>query len=646
VKRGIFTPDYFFQPISDPIKSPGTYAEWEAAASGLLRPLVALMGSGTACLPISGAASTSGAAADRLESFARPMLLAAHWLAAEPAEGTLHGGPSRESVAEWFCRALVCGTNPRSAEYWGPSVNAHQNAVEVCVMALALEIARPWLWDPLSRREKDAAARWMESTRALRFYRNNHLFFGVLILGFLQKEGYGRLSDARCVKTWLDILEWMALSGGWFVDGSNETIDYYNAYAFHYYSLWWRLLYAGEETARMKRWEKWTRIFLLDYAHFFSAEGENVPFGRSLIYRFAASAPFALAEKCGISPLPAGMARRICTRNLRFFLSRPILQRQGVLSLGWTDEFPNLMEHYSCAASPYWAAKGMAPLLLPRTSAFWMQPEQPMPAESDFERAIPAAGLVVRATGGAVELFNGGTNISPGNTGFGPWKWGKWSYRTGAGFELGESEGCYPGDAALTAVTMDGMVHGRHGTYCLEATASHMAFTCGLGGVRSPHNIQTESHLWWRGGWVLHFHQVDTRQPTRFQLGTHSLSSGTPEQLTVREEEQICHAANDSLHVGIASLHGFPRTFARRHGGDQGPRTHINSPHSIYLVLETDWLESTACLAAVIWVGRSEPAHPWRLALAENGRWVLSNPAEEQDWIIENDALVELPVAD
>jgi hypothetical protein len=61
----------------------GDYAWWRSAAENLLAPLAALMQPDKADLPLRGQASNHGAQADRLECFARPCLLAAHWLASE-----------------------------------------------------------------------------------------------------------------------------------------------------------------------------------------------------------------------------------------------------------------------------------------------------------------------------------------------------------------------------------------------------------------------------------------------------------------------------------------------------------------------------------------------------------------------------------
>ena len=367
------------------------YTSWREAAESLLQPLTALMAPDKAGLPLRGQASNHGAAADRLESFARPCLLAAHWLRAEPGAGET---VSRKEVAQWFRRGLVLGTDPSSPEYWGPTANHHQHTVEMAALTLALQIARHDLWEPLSTKERAQVARWFASVRGAGLHRNNHMFFCVMPLAFLEQEGFGRPADKAVSRHLLDVLEGMALGGGWFLDGMNETVDYYAAYAWSYYGLWWAKLYGHTDPHRAQRWKEWAAAFLKDYIHFFAASGENPPFGRSLCYRFAASAPFGLAEFCGVSAMPPGQARRACTRNLDFFLRHPIQQSQGALSLGWTDEFPALSEAYSCAGSAYWAAKAFAPLLLPPSHAFWQARIQ---TASGGGRRFPARSAPGRA---------------------------------------------------------------------------------------------------------------------------------------------------------------------------------------------------------------------------------------------------------
>ena len=63
---------------------PSPYLHWQDSARRLLEPLAALMQPGRADLAIAGAASDHDLQADRLESFARPLTLAAFWLQSAP----------------------------------------------------------------------------------------------------------------------------------------------------------------------------------------------------------------------------------------------------------------------------------------------------------------------------------------------------------------------------------------------------------------------------------------------------------------------------------------------------------------------------------------------------------------------------------
>ncbi len=601
----------------------GSYDWWRSAAENLLVPLAALMRPDKADLPLRGRASNHGSQADRLESFARPCLLAAHWLVSEPGASE---DLSRDDLAAWFRRGLVVGTDPSSPEYWGPTANHHQHTVEMGVLTLALQIARASLWEPLSKTERTQVARWFASIRGAGLHRNNHMFFGMMTLAFLEQEGFGRSSDTPVIQHLLDVLESMALGGGWFIDGMNETVDYYEAYAFHYYGLWWAKLYGHTAPERARRWKEWARQFLKDYIHFFAASGENPPFGRSLCYRFAATAPFGLAEFCGVSPIPRGQARRVCTRNLDFFLQHDVLQEQGALSVGWTDEFPEMAEAYTCAGSVYWAAKGFAPLLLPSTHRFWQAREERLPSErSDFQIAIPRAGLVVRSHDGEVEVLNNANGICVSNIPFGTWKWGKLSFRSGVGWEIAPSAMRYPLDAALTAEFVNGTIHGRHQCQPVAIAADHCASLYGLGDRHGQHQASVETHLWWNGGWQFQWHRVLAYQPAIFRLGTYSLplKDGAPRDVAI--STGFASARTDECGVAIQPLLGFQHIKA--HESDRQHRTHILTWHSLVLAAETDEIVGEHQLIALVWVGHPDKeCAAWKVKSSSEGGLRLRHP--------------------
>jgi hypothetical protein len=551
---------------------------------------------------------------------------------------------SRTEIAAWFRRGLVVGTAPSSPEYWGPTANHHQHTVEMTALTLALQMARPFLWEPLSKSEREQVARWFASIRGAGLHRNNHMFFGVMTLAFLNQEGFGRSSDAPVMRHLLDVLESMALGGGWFIDGMNETVDYYQAYAFHYYGPWWAKLYGHADPKRAQRWKDWTGQFLKDYIHFFAASGENPPFGRSQCYRFAATAPFGVAEFCGVSAIPPGQARRVCTRNLDFFLRRDVLQKQGALSLGWTDEFPEITEAYSCAGSPYWAAKAFAPLLLASKHRFWQAKEEPLPSEkSDFQMAVPQAGLVVRSHDGEVEVLNNANGICVGNIPFGTWKWGKLSFRSGVGGEIASSAGRYPLDAALTAEFGNGSIYGRHQCQPIAVAADHCASVYGLGDRQSQNHASVETHLWWKGGWQFQWHRVVAYQPAVFRLGTYSLPlpEGRWTELSVNDD--FAHAGNGMHGVAVQPLHGFHHVKANE--SDPQKRTHLLAWHSLTLTAETEKVAGEQHFLALVWAGLNQKeCEPWKIIPTSEGKLKLRHPAFGE-WQIAHPELPKLSVA-
>lgn len=624
---------------------PPSYRHWQDSARRLLEPLAALMPPGRAALPLAGPASDHDAQADRLESFARPLLLAAHWLQSRPCP---EDAELRAKITRWFRDGLVLGTDPSHAEYWGPDASYHQHHVEIGLMAISLQLVLPDLWEPLTPAQQDQVARWFASARGNGVVNNNHLFMAVHILEFLEKLGHGHRSDRAIITNFLDRLEGMHRGGGWFEDGINQAYDHYNAYAFHFYGLWWARLHGARDPARATRWRDWARIFVDDYQHFFAASGEHPAFGRSITYRFNGLNVFglALAENC--TALPPGRLRRLCTRNLDFFLQRPITQAQGCLAIGWTDAFEPLMESYSCAASPYWCAKGFAPLLLPPDHPFWTAPEEPLPAEQgDFVRILPAAGLLVRGVGGEVEILNAGSQISNLNLRYGAWKWSKTAYRTGTSFTLAFPPPTnWSFDSAVTITLDDGRVFGRHSTVPVEMDESHVGYSWGLGFKTGQVNCGMESFVWWRAGWLLQVHRFDAHQPGVLRLGGYALPLLRPSPLSPLHPPAsgLAAFAPDGRGTAVQPLLGFRgNEWDNRLDETSGPRSHIAAPYHVTPVLRTDRIPGGAgVLAALAWTGKTRAdAVAWQVVSAPTGRWQLTHPKLGQ-WDIVHWSLPEL----
>jgi hypothetical protein len=74
--------------------------------------------------------------------------------------------------------------------------------------------------------------------------------------------------------------------------------------------------------------------------------------------------------------LSMGQMKHLLLNNLRFWLSRPIFDRGGALTVGYG--YPNLCaaEGYNAQGSPYWAMKAFWILALPEGHPFWQAEEE------------------------------------------------------------------------------------------------------------------------------------------------------------------------------------------------------------------------------------------------------------------------------
>ncbi|GGU91718.1 hypothetical protein GCM10010275_30770 [Streptomyces litmocidini] len=397
-----------------------TRAHWEAAADRLLldvRPFASPRG-GLLDLP-GPRPSWSGPRSDGLEGWARTFLLAALRVAGAHGEDP-HGHLDR------YAAGLAAGTGKPGRDdhdSWPPMADTRQAVVESASIALGLRLTRPWLWDRLDDRVRQQAVDWLLPALGPSPVDNNWWLFGLTVAGFLQDIGVETDRAAATIDRSLARVEDWYLGDGWYSDGDNRAFDHYNAWALHFYPVLHAHL--SGDRALLGRYGPRLRAHLDDYVHLFDANGAPVPYGRSLIYRFAAAAAPWLGALTGHTPLTPGATRRLASGTLRYFLDRGegrdegrgegrgATDERGLLTLGWHGPYPPLVQEYSGPGSPYWASKGFLGLLLPACHPAWTDPEEPLPAErADTVRAFAPAGLLVQTTAadGLVRLHNHGSN--------------------------------------------------------------------------------------------------------------------------------------------------------------------------------------------------------------------------------------------
>ncbi|MFS1299068.1 DUF2264 domain-containing protein [Streptosporangium longisporum] len=417
--------------------------------TGLVEPLVPRLSPGRARLRLGVNAAHYPDAAAELEAFARPL-----WGLAPLAAG---GG----SFGHWelWRAGLAAGTDPGHEEFWGPVTDVDQRLVETAAIGLALAIAPERVWDPLTGRERDRLAAWLTGALTVRPADNNWHFFPVLVGLGLDRAGVR--FDPAPVRAHLERLESFALGGGWYSDGPTAQRDYYVPFAMHYYGLVYAALAGDHDPGRAERLRERAASFALDFQHWFTRDGDAVPFGRSLTYRFAQGAFWGALAFAGVEALPWGEVRGHLMRHLRRWRERPILDAAGLLTVGYGYAQPTLAEQYNAPGSPYWALKASLPLALPAEHPFWTAAEEPARPLAEVGVQPHAGAALMRCEQGrqVVMLSAGQHNTWVRH---GAAKYAKFAYSTHFGFSVpGGSWGLEQGAFDSTLALSDDGTHWR-----------------------------------------------------------------------------------------------------------------------------------------------------------------------------------------
>ena len=249
---------------------------------------------------------------------------------------------------------------------------AFQQTVETCAMVICLWICKKEIWDTYKQAEKDKIAAVLSSFAHANTVPQNWRLFNMLDLAFLHMEGYPieediMLDHAQAILNYY-------VGEGWYRDG--HCFDYYSCWAFNVYAPLWNLWYGYEYMPKIaERFERNSNELMKTYADFFDRDGFTNMWGRSNIYRNAATSAFDGNFFLKNPVMNPGLARRISSGSLLQFLSREDFLGRGIPTLGFYGTFSPLVQGYSCAESPFWLGKAFLCLHLPAEHPFWTATE-------------------------------------------------------------------------------------------------------------------------------------------------------------------------------------------------------------------------------------------------------------------------------
>jgi len=330
----------------------------------------------------------------KLEGLARTLFVAAPLLKDNP-ELEMNG----IKVADYYRYQLINISNPESRSYiphrtGGPS----QTLLELGSLAISMKAAQAVLWDPLTKAQKDSLAATMLSYGEGPTIGSNWMFFNVFILSFLKDQGY--VVNEGYLESNLKKLLARYRGEGWYNDA--PAYDYYSAWAYQTYGPIWAEMFGKKQYPQYAaQFLKNQHDMVDNYPYMFSGDGKMNMWGRSICYRFAATAPLSLYEYGESDDVNYGWMRRIASSTLLQFMENPEFLEDGIPTMGFYGPFAPAVQIYSCRGSVYWCGKAFLSLLLPESADFWSATENNGPWEKVFKKGQvynkfqPATNLLI-----------------------------------------------------------------------------------------------------------------------------------------------------------------------------------------------------------------------------------------------------------
>ncbi len=310
---------------------------------------------------------------------------------------------------------------------------AYQQTVETCALVISLDNCKKEIWDTYTKKEKDTVADFLFSYANRSTVPQNWRLFNMLDLAFLYKEGY--TIDRDIMREHGQAILAYYAGDGWYRDG--HSFDYYSCWAFNVYAPIWNVWYGYEnEPYLAKRFEENSNKLMETYPDFFDRDGFTNMWGRSNVYRNAATSAFdgnLLLKKYTANP---GLARRIASGSLLQFFTRDDFMWNGVPSMGFYGQFTPLVQGYSCAESVYWMGKAFLCLHLPENHPFWTEKENngtwDILNKGEVKETVldgPALCFTNHSDNGETVLRSGKVVKQKGDN-HGIWNYGKLCYNT------------------------------------------------------------------------------------------------------------------------------------------------------------------------------------------------------------------------
>lgn len=311
-----------------------------------------------------------------LETFGRLMAGVAPWL--NLPDDNSEEGKKRAQIRKWALKSYANGVDPESPDYLHWNIHS-QNLVDAAYLAESF-LRCPSLWQSLDATTQQRYVKEFKSLRTILTPYNNWLLFRAMVEAFLLNAGEEADGYALGVAT-RKISEWY-LSDGFYSDGPEFSLDYYNSYVIH--PMFIEVLEVMEpkglyapvkKELALRRMQRFNQLI----ERLISPEGTFPAIGRSATYRMGAFQSLAMsAWKYGLPEgMTNGQVRHALTTVMKnMFGVEGNFNKEGFLQLGFAGHQPDLADYYTNNGSLYMTSLVFLPLGLPESHPFWSDPAE------------------------------------------------------------------------------------------------------------------------------------------------------------------------------------------------------------------------------------------------------------------------------
>lgn len=294
-----------------------------------------------------------------------------------------------DSYIDYIKYNLTNGTNPKSKCFWGNYISPDQRVCESIPIALVLVMCKNEIWNQLNNDEKNHLVAWLNQVNTGTIYDSNWLFFRIIVNACLKKLDVKH--DESILEDSLKRVDKLYLGNGWYQDGRQRRIDYYNAFAFHFYSLLFAHLVPDNKYSNI--FIERAKLFSKEYILLSSSQGDMVPYGRSLTYKMAEGCFWSVQVYTGIYCLEPRIVKGIIARHFDFWKEKKICNDYGIIDIGYTYFNPFMTENYSNWASSNWALKFFI-FAASDNDLFWKESEAPLP-ELPEKKLLRSCNMII-----------------------------------------------------------------------------------------------------------------------------------------------------------------------------------------------------------------------------------------------------------